>query len=65
MAKLFVCESATRMGLNAQNFPGAYGHTTECEMRRYVRDAASGALVDKSEYAPPGRCFLDKSATFL
>jgi alkylation response protein AidB-like acyl-CoA dehydrogenase len=38
MAKLFVCEAATRVALNAQKILGAYGYAMEYDVQRYLRD---------------------------
>lgn len=38
MAKLFVCEAATRIALNAQKILGAYGYAMEYDVQRYLRD---------------------------
>lgn len=38
MTKLFVCEAATRVALNAQKILGAYGYAMEYDVQRYLRD---------------------------
>jgi len=38
MAKLFVCEAATRVALNAQKILGAYGYAMEYDVQCYLRD---------------------------
>lgn len=38
MAKLFVCEAATRVTLSAQKILGAYGYAIEYDVQRYLRD---------------------------
>lgn len=38
MAKLFVTESAQKIGIACQRIMGAYGCAEEYDMERYVRD---------------------------
>ncbi len=48
MAKLFVCEAATRVALNAQKILGAYGYAMEYDVQRYVRDVLLFPIIGGS-----------------
>ena len=48
MAKLFVCEAATRVALNAQKLLGAYGYAMEYDVQRYVRDVLLFPIIGGS-----------------
>jgi len=48
MAKLFVCEAATRVALSAQKIFGAYGYALEYDVQRYVRDVLLFPIIGGS-----------------
>ena len=44
-AKLFICEAAKTVALDALTIMGAYGYSSDSDLERYVREALSAPIV--------------------